>query len=82
VTIAGPDILARLLERELSRTYILQTASSETIPAVNQTRVELNPGRRTLGIWVFVADITDDLILGLYTLRAYYSSLDIGRRVL
>jgi hypothetical protein len=32
--------------------------------------------------WVFVADITDDFILGLDILRAYDASVDIGRRVL
>jgi hypothetical protein len=31
---------------------------------------------------VFVADITDDFILGLDILRAYNASVDIGRRVL
>jgi hypothetical protein len=39
-------------------------------------------GRRTLRNWVFVADITDDFILGLDILWAYDASVDIGRRVL
>jgi hypothetical protein len=61
---------------------VLQTASGETIPVVKEARVELTIGRRTLRSWVFVADITDDLILGLDILRAYDASVDIGRRVI
>jgi hypothetical protein len=49
---------------------------------VKEARVELTIGRRTLRRWVFVADITDDFILGLDNLRAYDASVDIGRRVL
>jgi hypothetical protein len=49
VTIARPDIVAMLPERELSRPYFLQTASDETIPVVKEARVELNIARCTLG---------------------------------
>jgi hypothetical protein len=51
VTITRPDIFAGLPER--------------TIPVMREAQVELNLGRRPLRIWVFVADITDELILGL-----------------
>jgi predicted aspartyl protease len=81
-TVARPDIVAGLPERELSRPYVLQTASGETIPVVKEARVELTIGRRTLRSWVFVADIADDFVLGLDILRAYDASVDIGRRVL
>jgi hypothetical protein len=81
-TVARPDIVAGLPERELSRPYVLQTASGETIPVVKEAHVELTIGQRTLRSWVFDADITDDFILGLDILRAYYTSVDIGRRVL
>jgi hypothetical protein len=33
-------------------------------------------------MWVFVANITDELILGLDILRAYDASVDIGRQKL
>jgi hypothetical protein len=33
-------------------------------------------------MWVFVANITDELILGLDILRAYDASVDIGRQTL
>jgi predicted aspartyl protease len=82
VTIARPDIVEGLPEKELSRPYVLQTASGETIPVVKEARVELTIGRRTLRSWVFIAYITDDFILGLDILRDYDSSVDIGHRVL
>jgi hypothetical protein len=81
-TVARPDIVAGLPEMELSRPYVLQTASGETLPVVKEAHVELTIGRRTLRRWVFVADITDDFILRLDILRAYDASVDIGRRVL
>jgi predicted aspartyl protease len=81
-TVARPDIVAGLPERDLSWPYVLQTASGEMIPFVKEALVELTIGRRTLRSWVFVADITDDLILGLDILRAYDASVDIGRRML
>jgi predicted aspartyl protease len=80
--VARPDIVAGLPERKLSRPYVLQTASGETIPVVKEARVKLTIGRRTVRSWVFVADITDDLILGMDILRAYDASVDIGHRVL
>jgi predicted aspartyl protease len=77
-TVARPDIVAGLPERELSRPYVLQTASGETKPVAKEARVELTMGRRTLRSWVFVADIKDDSILGLDILRAHDASVDIG----
>jgi hypothetical protein len=35
-----------------------------------------------LKIWVFVADITNEFILGLDILRAYDASVDLGRQTL
>jgi hypothetical protein len=82
VTVARPDIVEGLLVRELSRPYVLITASGGTIPVVKKARLELTLGWRNLRSWVFVADITNDFILGLYILQAYDSSMDVGRRVL
>jgi predicted aspartyl protease len=82
VTVARPDIVEGLPIRELSRPYVLLTASGGTIPVVKKARLELTLGWRTLRRWVFVADITNDFILGLDILRAYDSSVDVGLRVL
>jgi hypothetical protein len=49
---------------------------------VKEERVELTLERRTLRTWVFVADITDDFILGLDILRIYDASVDVGCYVL
>jgi hypothetical protein len=81
-TVARPDVVARLPERELSQPYVLQTASGETMPVMKDAHVELTMGQRTLRSWVFVADIADDFILGLDIQRAHDASVDIGRRVL
>jgi predicted aspartyl protease len=82
VTVARPHIVEGLPEMELSRPYVLQTASGETIPVVKEAQVELTLGRRTLRIWVLVADITDDFILGLDILRNYDASANVGHHVL
>jgi hypothetical protein len=81
-TVARPDIVAGLTERELSQPYVLQTASGETMPVKKEAHVELTMGQSTLRSWVFVADIADDFILELDILRAHDASVDIGRRVL
>jgi hypothetical protein len=49
---------------------------------MREAHVELTLGRRPLRIWVLVADITDELILGLDILRACNASVDVGRHVL
>jgi predicted aspartyl protease len=39
-TVARPDIVARLPERELSQPYVLQTASGETMPVMKEAHSE------------------------------------------
>jgi hypothetical protein len=55
--------------------------SGRTIPVVKEALVQLTLGLRALNICVLVADITDEFILGLDTLRAYDASVDVGRHV-
>jgi hypothetical protein len=57
-------------------------ASGGTIPIVKEALIELTLGRRGMRIWVFVAEITDELILGLDFLRAYDASVDLGRHLI
>jgi predicted aspartyl protease len=82
VTIARPDMVAGELHRRPSRAYVLQTASGETNPVLKEALVELIMGRRALKLWVFVAGIADEFILGLDVLRAYDASVDLGRHLL
>jgi hypothetical protein len=42
----------------------------------------LTLGRRPLDIWVFVANITNELILGMDILRAYDATVDVGHQTL
>jgi hypothetical protein len=42
----------------------------------------LTQGRRPLKIWVFIANITDEFILGLDILPAYDASVDLGHQIL
>jgi hypothetical protein len=80
VTVARPDIVVGLPERQPSRQYVLQV-SGQTIPIVKKALVDLNLGQRTLNTRVFVADITEEFILGLDILRAYDASVDVSRHV-
>jgi len=52
-TVALHDIVAAQPERKLSRAYVLQTTSGETIP-VMEALAELTLGTRALRIWVFI----------------------------
>jgi hypothetical protein len=70
VTIARPDIVAGQPKKKPSRAYVLQTASGETIPVLKEALVELTLGQRALRIWVFIAEVTDEFILGLDVLWA------------
>ena len=81
-TSARPDMVTGQPERKSSTAYVLQTASGETIPVLKEALFELTLGRRALRIWVFVAEVTDEVILGLDVLRAYDASVDLGRHLL
>jgi hypothetical protein len=49
---------------------------------LKEALVELTLRQRALRIWVFVAEVTDEFILGLDFLRAYDASVDLGRHLL
>jgi hypothetical protein len=49
----------------------------ETIPVLKEALVELILERSTFKTWVFVADITDDFILGLDVLQALDALVDL-----
>jgi hypothetical protein len=60
----------------------LQVGSGRTKPVVKEALVELTLGQRVLKIWVFVAGVRDEFIMGLDILRAYDASVDVGRLML
>jgi hypothetical protein len=65
VTIARPDIIAGLTERDPPTWYALQTASEKTFPILKEAFIKLSLGQCPLATWMFIANITEDFILGL-----------------
>jgi hypothetical protein len=82
VTVVRPDIATGWPERQLSQRFKLQTVSRETLPVLKEVFLTVTLGRRPLKIWDFVADITNEFILELDILRAYDTSVDLGRQTL
>jgi hypothetical protein len=81
VTVARPDIAAGWPERQPHPGFTLQTVSGASLPILKEVLLTLTLGRCPLRMWVFVANITDELIFGLDVLRAYDASVDIGLRL-
>jgi hypothetical protein len=46
----------------------------KTLPILKEVFLTLPPGQRPLKIWVFIANITNEFILGLGMLRAHDAS--------
>jgi hypothetical protein len=82
VTVAMPDVTNGGPERQPNQPFTLQMVSGETLPILKEIFLALMLGRQALKIWVFVADITNVLILRLDIPRAYDASVDIGRPTL
>jgi hypothetical protein len=80
VTVARPDIAAGWPERQLNQRFKLKTVSGESLPVLKEVFLTLTLERRPLKILVFVANITNEFILGLDILRAYDASVDVGRQ--
>jgi hypothetical protein len=51
-------------------------------PHFEKSYMILNLRRRPLKIWVLIANITNEFILGLDILCAYDASVDLGRKML
>jgi hypothetical protein len=82
VTVARPDIAAGWSEREPNPGFMLQTVSGESLPILKEVLLTLTLGHGPLKMWLFIANITDEFILGLDILHAYDASVDIGRQKL
>jgi hypothetical protein len=57
-------------ERQPNQRYMLQTVSGEALLILKEVFLTMTLGRRSLKIWVFVANITKEFILGLGILHA------------
>jgi hypothetical protein len=82
VTGARPNITAGWSKRQLNRHFKLQKASTEALPILKEVFLTLTLEQRPLKIWVFIANITDEFILGLDILCAYDASVDQGHQTL
>jgi hypothetical protein len=80
--VARPDVAAGWPERQPNPNFPLQTVSGGSLPILKEVLSILTLGRRPLTMWVFVPNITDELILGLDILCAYDASVDIGCQTL
>jgi hypothetical protein len=54
----------------------------KSLPILNEVLLTVTLGRRPLKIWIFVAHITNEFILGLDILCAYGASVDFWRQTL
>ncbi|XP_069698171.1 uncharacterized protein [Periplaneta americana] len=82
LTIARPDVVRGLPGRTPLRQYELRTASGESLPIQREVFLDLTLGKRKLEMWVFVANITEDVVLGLDAMRLLDATVDVRRRIL
>ncbi|KAJ8915474.1 hypothetical protein NQ315_003237 [Exocentrus adspersus] len=64
-TIGRPNIVAHCKMQDTEEKYFLETARGEAIPVKGVHVAEIKIGKKTFKQKVFVADITDDVLLGL-----------------
>lgn len=57
--------------------YVLQMASGETLPVFKEELVKLATGRRLLQTSVFVAEATDESIMGLDDLHVHDTTVNL-----
>jgi hypothetical protein len=82
IPVARPDVVEGWPERQPNQKFTLQTVSGEAFHILKEVFLTLTVGRRPLKICFFVANVTNNLILGLDILRPYDASVDIGREML
>jgi hypothetical protein len=68
--VARPDIAAEWPERQPDQRFKLQMVSGEAMPVLKEVFLTMTLGRCPKKIRIFLANITNEFILGLDTLRA------------
>ncbi|KAJ8912767.1 hypothetical protein NQ315_016724 [Exocentrus adspersus] len=81
-TIVKPNIVAHCRIQNTDEEYQLETANGEVIPIKGIHLAEIRLGNSTFRQKVFVADITDDVLLGLNVMAEQNFILDLPQRVL
>jgi predicted aspartyl protease len=82
MTIVRPDTAEGLPERERTPDISLMSASGQKIPILKEALVILTMGECRVRTWAIVANITEELILGLDVLYGYGVVVDLRRHVL
>ncbi|KAJ8912680.1 hypothetical protein NQ315_011039 [Exocentrus adspersus] len=81
-TIVKPNIVAHCRLQNLNEEYQLETASGDIIPVKGVHFAEIRLGNSKFKQKVFVADITDDVLLGLNVMAEQNFILDLPQRFL
>ncbi|KAJ8915375.1 hypothetical protein NQ315_008262 [Exocentrus adspersus] len=80
-TIVRPNIVEHCKMQDTEEKYLLETARGEAIPVKRVHLAEIKIGKKTFKQKVFVADITDDVLLGLDVMSKDFL-LDLPRGVM
>ncbi|KAJ8915928.1 hypothetical protein NQ315_016603 [Exocentrus adspersus] len=80
-TIVRPNIVEHCKMQDTEEKYLLETARGEAIPVKGVHLAEIKIGKKTFKQKVFVADITDDVLLGLDVMSKDFL-LDLPRGVM
>ncbi|KAJ8915941.1 hypothetical protein NQ315_016617 [Exocentrus adspersus] len=80
-TIVRPNIVAHCKMQDTKEKYLLETARGEAIPVKGVHLAEIKIGKMTFKQKVFVADITDDVLLGLDVMSKDFL-LDLPRGIM
>ncbi|KAJ8910227.1 hypothetical protein NQ315_015919 [Exocentrus adspersus] len=80
-TIVRPNIVAHCKMQDTEEKYLLETARGEAIPVKGVHLAEIKIGKKKFKQKVFVADITDDVLLGLDVMSKDFL-LDLPRGIM
>ncbi|KAJ8973845.1 hypothetical protein NQ317_016399, partial [Molorchus minor] len=79
-TIVKPNILAHCKMKPTTNNFILETAGGETLPVIGVHEAEFQLGRTVFRHQVFVANITDDVLMGLELMKKHGFQLNLQER--
>ncbi|KAJ8974331.1 hypothetical protein NQ317_002514 [Molorchus minor] len=78
--IVKPNILAHCKMKPTTNNFILETAGGETLPVIGVHEAEFQLGRTVFRHQVFVANITDDVLMGLELMKKHGFQLNLQER--
>jgi hypothetical protein len=78
----GVYVIVARPEKQPNQHYTIQSGAGEGFSILKEDFLTLTLGRRPQKNWVFVACITNEVILGLDILCAYNAPLDLGCQIL